>query len=402
VSSIPRNAFTSAGAVGEIGQPSPGRPDSVVLHEISSAISAGEPISRAQAVWLWNEAPLHELARLAMQMRYKVIPERTVTFLIDRNVNYTNVCNSDCSFCGFYRHSPEHPEAYVLSKEVIGAKLSELVALGGTRVLLQGGHNDALPFDFYVDLISWIHKSFPSIEINSFSPSEIQQMRKVSGLSYEQILTTLKDAGMRSLPGGGAEILDDEIRRRVSPKKIKAGEWIEVMEVAHSLQLSTTSTMVIGFGETLEHRLNHLDRIRDAQSRALASGSAGFCAHISWPLQHSEATSMGRSRFASMLGATALEYLRHAALCRIYLHNVPHAQASWPTLGIEVGEIALHFGCDDIGSTMMEENVVSKAGALTAHTWSMSPEQLKASIIEAGFAPAQRDSAFNIIRRFDS
>lgn len=370
------------------------------LREIESQINDGVSISRDQAKYLWGAAPLHELARLAMKVRYRLNPGNTVSFLIDRNINYTNVCNSDCSFCGFYRHSSSHPEAYTLSKEIIGEKLEELVALGGTRVLLQGGHNDDLPFDFYVDMISWIHRTFPSIEINSFSPSEIQQMKKVSGLTYLEILKTLQHAGMRSLPGGGAEILDDEIRQRVSPKKISADEWITVMQVAHSIGLSTTSTMVIGFGESIENRLNHFDRIRAAQSRSLNDGGQGFCAHISWPLQHSEATSMGRSRYAAKYGASAYEYLRHTALARIYLDTVPHAQSSWPTLGIETGAIALHFGCDDIGSTMMEENVVSKAGALTAHTWSMSPEELMTAIADAGFIPAQRNSSFEIIKRF--
>ncbi len=377
------------------------RSDSV-LSEIESLIDDGASITRDHATYLWNRAPLHELARLAMKVRYRLHPGNTVSFLIDRNINYTNVCNSDCSFCGFYRRTSSHPEAYTLSKEIIGEKLRELVALGGTRVLLQGGHNDELPFEFYVDLISWIHQTFPTIEINSFSPSEVQQMKKVSGLSYLEILKTLKDAGMRSLPGGGAEILDDEIRQRVSPKKISADEWIAVMEVAHSIGLSTTSTMVIGFGESFENRLNHFDKIRGAQLRSLSSGGAGFCAHISWPLQHSEATSMGRSRHAAKYGASAYEYLRHTAIARIYLDNVPHAQSSWPTLGIETGAIALHFGCDDIGSTMMEENVVSKAGALTAQTWSMSPEQLMTAISDSGFIPAQRDSSFQIIRRFES
>jgi len=373
------------------------------LSEIEHKIDAGTAITRAEAITLWSpETHLSELAALAHRVRARLHPGNTVTFLIDRNINYTNVCNTDCSFCGFYRHSPSHPEAYVLPRHVIGKKLEELVALNGTRVLLQGGHNDELPFDYYVGLVSWIHENFPSIEINSFSPSEIQQMQKVSGLSYHEILKTLQQAGMRSLPGGGAEILDDTVRARVSPKKIRADDWISIMEVAHSLGLSTTATMVIGFGETIEQRLNHFDRIRDAQSRSLKAGGSGFVANISWPLQHNEATSMGRSKHAEKFGSSMYEYLRHTALARIYLHNVPHAQSSWPTLGIEAGALALHYGCDDIGSTMMEENVVSKAGAQTAHTWSMSPEQLQAAIRDVGFIPAQRDSAFKIIRKFEA
>lgn len=368
---------------------------------VATKIENGERINRLDALALWTSAPLHELSRLSSLCRQRAVPGRTVTYLVDRNINYTNVCNTDCSFCGFYRSNSQHKEAYVLSKETIGKKIEELAALGGTRILLQGGHNDDLPFSFYTDLISWIHCSYPTIEINSFSPSEIQQMSKVSGRSYHQILSELKACGMRGLPGGGAEILDDEIRARVSPKKIKADEWIKVMEVAHSLDLTTTVTMVIGFGENIDHRLNHFDKVRAAQDRALANGGRGFNSFISWPLQHNENTSMGRSRHAAGFGAGAIEYLRHTALGRIYLDTIPHHQSSWPTLGPDVAQIGLHFGCDDIGSTMMEENVVSQAGAPSKECWSMSPEQLREFIREAGFIPAQRNSSFEILKTFE-
>ena len=372
------------------------------IEDVGRRAQAGERIDRSDALALWRAAPLHELSRLASLCRQRTVPGRTVTYLVDRNINYTNVCNTDCSFCGFYRPHSTHKEAYVLPKEIIGRKIEELIALGGTRILLQGGHNDDLPFSYYTDLISWIHSSFPSIEINSFSPSEIQQMARVSGKSYREILGELKSCGMRGLPGGGAEILDDEIRSRVSPKKIKADEWIRVMEEAHELDLTTTVTMVIGFGETIEHRLNHLDKVREAQDRSLARGWRGFNSFISWPLQHNQNTSLGRSRHAQRYGAGAIEYLRHTALARIYLDNVPHHQASWPTLGPDVAEIGLHFGCDDIGSTMMEENVVSQAGAPTKECWSMSPEQLREFIREAGFIPAQRNTSFEILKTFDT
>jgi len=272
--------------------------------------------------------------------------------------------------------------------------------LGGTRILLQGGHNDDLSFDYYVDLISWIHKKYP-IELNAFSPSEIKQMMKVSGLSCHKVLSTLKEVGMKGLPGGGGEILDDEVRNRVSPKKIKADEWIEVMEVAQSLNLTTTCTMVIGFGESLNHRLNHLEKLRNLQDRSLAKGLEGFNAFISWPLQHNENTSLGRSKRADTLGAGPVEYLKNIALSRIFLDNVLNHQSSWPSCGPDIAAIGLHFGCNDFGSTMIEENVVSQAGGHTAVRCLMTPDELVFHIRRAGFIPAQRNTSFEIIKKFD-
>jgi cyclic dehypoxanthinyl futalosine synthase len=357
-------------------------------------------ISDAEFLELYGRASLPELGDKAQQVRFALHPSNVVTYLVDRNINYTNVCNSSCSFCAFYRPTSSHSEAYVLSRDVIGNKIEELLQLGGTRILFQGGHNDDLPYDYYVELIAWIAANYP-IEINAFSPSEIQQMARVSGKSYESILSDLKQAGLKGLPGGGAEILDDEVRNRVSPKKIKADEWIEVMEVAHELDLTTTATMVIGFGETIQNRLNHYRRLRELQERSLKRGRRGFNAFISWPLQHNDNTSLGRSRHVEKFGASPVEYLRNVALGRIYLDNIPHHQSSWPTLGIDVAQIGLHFGCDDIGSTMMEENVVSQAGAASKGKWSMSPDELRSAIRGAGFIPAQRDSSFNLVRTFD-
>ncbi|MCB0339298.1 MAG: hypothetical protein KDD53_06825, partial [Bdellovibrionales bacterium] len=241
-----------------------------------------------------------------------------------------------------------------------------------------------------------------TIELNAFSPSEIHQMHLVSGKPYYDILAELKAAGLSGLPGGGAEILDDRIRKRVSPKKIGADKWIEIMRVAQRLDLTTTATMVIGFGEDVEHRLEHLSRLRKLQDESILGGFDGFNAFISWPLQHNENTSMGRSRHRSKYGASSVEYLRNLAAARIFLHNIPHHQASWPTCGVQVASIGLHFGCDDFGSTMMEENVVSTAGAPTEFCGSMSPEDLRFHISEAGFIPAQRDSSFNIVQVFEN
>lgn len=354
-------------------------------------------LSRAQALRILQETTLTEIGLKAHALRCSQNDPLHVTYLIDRNINYTNVCSTNCTFCGFYRPSSEHPQAYVLSRSEIAQKIEEALQLGASRILLQGGHNDDLPYDYYPELIHWIHSSY-NIGINAFSPSEVQQMQKVSGKPYIEILSELKQAGMLGLPGGGAEILDDDVRQRVSPKKMRADEWIEVMEIAQSIGLVTTATMVYGFGETVEQRLNHLDRLRNAQDRSLKAGYQGFNAFITWPLQHNEMTSLGRSKGRDAYGSTPTEYLRHIAWCRLYLDNIKHHQSSWPTLGLDIAQIGLHFGCDDIGSTMMEENVVSQAGAPTKQKWSMSPSELETAIRQAGFVPRQRSATYEIIQ----
>jgi cyclic dehypoxanthinyl futalosine synthase len=365
---------------------------------LSDKVLQWERISPTEALEIWNIFDFTELAGLAQSVRFRQNPSYTVTYLIDRNINYTNVCNSDCSFCAFYRHDPRDPEAYILSRETLTEKVTEAKALGATRLLLQGGHNDELPYNFYLEMIDWLHTTF-KLDLNAFSPSEIHQMTLVSGKSSLEVLKDLKGCGLNGLPGGGAEILDDEIRRRISPKKIGAQRWLDVMQDAQSLDLVTTATMVIGFGETLEHRINHLERLRTLQDLSKSRGHEGFNLFISWTHQFNERTSLGRSRHVAKYGAGAVEYLKNVAWSRIFLDNIRHHQSSWPTCGPHVAEIGLHAGCDDIGSTMMEENVVSKAGAPTANKWSMSPEELEMHIRQAGFTPAQRDSAFTIVRR---
>lgn len=355
-------------------------------------------LTRDEALAAWNLFTFSELATLAQGIRFHHNPTQNVTFLVDRNINYTNVCNSDCSFCAFYRHDPSHPEAYVLSRDVLARKVEEAISLGATRILLQGGHNDELPYSFYLELIEWLSSTY-KIQLNAFSPSEIHQMTLVAKKSSYEVLSDLKDRGLYGLPGGGAEILDDEVRKRVSPKKISASRWLEIMGEAHSLDLITTATMVIGFSETPEHRLNHLERLRELQATSNRAGHQGFNLFISWTHQFNENTSLGRSRHAANYGVGAVEYLKNVAWSRIILDNIQHHQSSWPTCGPHVAEIGLHAGCDDIGSTMMEENVVSKAGAPTAQKWSMSPEELKLHIRQAGFTPVERDSNFSPVVR---
>lgn len=363
------------------------------IQNISEKVRSGVRITSDEAVIIYNNLDLASLGSLANSVRQSINPGNKVSYLIDRNINYTNVCNSDCTFCGFYRPSSSHDEAYVQSKDELAERINEAVELGATRILLQGGHNDDLKLDYYLDLISWINDNF-EIEINSFSPSEIHQMHLISGLDYREILTQLKACGMKGLPGGGAEMLDDKVRKRVSPKKVNSDIWIKVMEVAHSLDLTTTSTMIIGFGEDVESRILHLEKLRNLQDLSQKNGHKGFNAFISWTLQLNENTSMGRSRHREKYGASSIEYLRNLAVSRIFLDNIPHHAASWPTLGVEIAKVGLHFGCDDFGSTMMEENVVSKAGALTQSKWSMSPIEIEKEIASSGFTPVRRNSSY--------
>lgn len=367
--------------------------------DIIAKVLDGERIGYDEATILYEQADLLQLGQAANARRQQLVPGNTVTYLIDRNINYTNVCHTDCSFCAFYRHDPRHPDAYVNPKTIIGPKIEETLFLGGTRILMQGGHNDELPWDYYTDLISWIHQTYPAIEINAFSPSEIDQMAHISGLNRYEVLKALQAAGLRGLPGGGGEILDDEIRKRVSPKKQRTDGWLDAMHQAQKMGLTTTATMVIGFREEIRHRLNHLQRLRDLQDASLGDFGNGFNAFISWTVQI-ENTPLEKSRFAPEYGATPHEYLRHTAISRIFLDNIPHHQASWPTQGEKVASVALHFGCDDFGSTMIEENVVSAAGARTSVKCSVDVPEIHYQIRGAGFVPAQRDSSYRIVRQY--
>ncbi len=371
------------------------------IDQILARVHDGGRISYDEGLLLYQQADLLDLAEAANARRQQLVPGDTVTYLIDRNINYTNVCVTDCQFCNFYALPGDTGKGYVNSKLVLGKKIEEALALGATRILMQGGHNPDLPFEYYTDLISWIHKTFPTIEINAFSPSEIQYMSEIGGKTWRETLTELKAAGLAGLPGGGGEILDDEIRRRVTPKKIMTDDWFGVMKVAHELELITTTTMVIGFREELRHRMNHLARLRDEQDDSLLRFGTGFNAFISWTVQI-ENTPLARSKFASEYGATGTEYLRHTAISRIFLDNIPHISASWPTQGAKVGQMALHFGCDDFGSTMIEENVVSAAGAITKASPVMLPREIHRQIREAGFIPAQRNTDYDILKTFDS
>lgn len=370
------------------------------IDQILAKVQDGGRISYDEGLLLYQHADLLDLAEAANNRRQQAVPGDVVTYLIDRNINYTNVCVTDCQFCNFYALPGDKDKGYVNSKLILGNKIKEALELGATRILMQGGHNPDLPYEYYIDLVGWIHKTFPTIEINAFSPSEIQYMSEMGGKTWTETLTELKAVGLAGLPGGGGEILDDEVRERVTPKKIMTDDWFGVMKVAHELGFITTTTMVIGFREELRNRMNHLKRLRDEQDDSLKRFGSGFNAFISWTVQI-EGTPLGRSKFASEYGATSTEYLRHTALARIFLDNIPHFSASWPTQGAKVGQMALHFGCDDFGSTMIEENVVSAAGAITKASPVMLPNEIHRQIREAGFTPAQRNTNYDVLKVFD-
>src|SRR5713226_6942233 len=329
---------------------------------------------------LYEKASLHELGRLADDVRWKLHPENVVTYIVDRNINYTNVCVADCKFCAFYRR-PKHKEGYVLSFEEIGRKIDEVKALGGVQILMQGGHNPYIPFEWYLDLLRYIKRHHP-IHIHAFSPSEVDFFAGRFGMTIEDVLQELMAAGLDSIPGGGGEILVQEIRDLVAKKKAGADRWLEVMEVAHGLGLKTSVTMMYGLGETLADRVEHLFRVREVQGR-----SGGFTAFICWPLQpeHTE--------LAHFEKTDAVTYLRTQAIARIVLDNVPNIQASWVTMGPKIGQVALRFGANDFGSLMMEENVVSAAGT----TWRMTLPEMQRLIADAGYLPRQRRQDYRLI-----
>ena len=368
----------------------------VLLHKAA----AGERLTPDEGLHLYTQADPDAVMAIAHDLRLQRTAPRLVTYLVDRNINYTNACTTDCQFCSFYR-VPGHPEVYVLSREQIGEKVEELLAWGGTRILMQGGHNPALRIDWYEDMLRWLKATYPEIELDCFSPSEIENIARLEGLTMAQVLARLNQAGLDGLPGGGAEILDDDVRDRISPKKTKTAEWIHAMRIAQGRGMVTSATMVIGFDETMQQRLNSLTRLRELQDESLASHGNGFSAFIMWTAQLSHTNSLGRSRHRHKYGAGYDEYLHTNALARIYLDNFTNFQASWPTQGLDTARRALCAGANDFGSTMLEENVVSQAAAYTQQEQRMTVHRLHEQIRQAGFTPAQRDSRYRLVRTFD-
>ena len=329
---------------------------------------------------LYEQAPLLELGRLADETRWQLHPENVVTYIIDRNINYTNVCVADCKFCAFYRR-PKHKDGYLLSYEEIGRKIDELKAIGGVQILMQGGHNPYIPFEWYLDLLRYIKRHHP-IHIHGFSPSEVDFFAGRFGMTIEEVIKELMAAGLDSIPGGGGEILVQEIRDQVAKKKAGADRWLEVMAIAHRLGLKTSVTMMYGLGETLADRIEHLYRVREVQRQ-----TRGFTAFICWPLQPEN------SQLAHLPKTDAVTYLRTQAIARIVLPDVPNIQASWVTMGMKVGQVALRFGANDFGSLMMEENVVSAANTTNRTTLS----EMQRLIADAGYTPKKRRQDYTLL-----
>lgn len=346
------------------------------LQEMITRVRSGERLGRNQAWELYRNADFHELGLLAHAVRAQKHPNSMVTYVVDRNINYSNICVCGCRFCAFYR-APDHPEGSILSREELARKIEETLSLGGTQVLMQGGHHPDLPLSFYEEMLTFIKDRYP-IHIHAFSPPEIVHFSKVEKTDTATVIRRLRASGLDSIPGGGAEILVDAVRRQVSPNKCSAGEWLAVMEEAHRQGLRTTATMMFGHEEEPEHRLDHLFALRDLQDR-----TGGFTAFIPWAFQ-SQNTAIRRPP------ETSVSYLRLLAVSRLVLDNFDNVQASWVTMGPKIAQLALFFGANDFGSTMIEENVVAAAGV----HFRLSVEEIRRSIVAAGFQPRQRTMAY--------
>jgi cyclic dehypoxanthinyl futalosine synthase len=332
-----------------------------------------------QAWDLYGSADFHALGQMAHGARMDKHAEPVVTYVIDRNINYSNVCVCECRFCAFSR-PPGHPESYVLSRDELCAKIEETLSLGGTQILMQGGHHPDLPLSFYEGMLQFIKSRYP-IHVHAFSPPEIVFFSRLEGIDVGRVISRLRRAGLDSIPGGGAEILVDSVRKKVSPRKCSAAEWLGVMEEAHAQGLRTTATMMFGHEETPKERLLHLFALRDLQDR-----TGGFTAFIPWAFQP-------RNTAIPREPETAVSYLRLLAVSRLVLDNFDNIQASWVTMGPKVSQLALFFGANDFGSSMIEENVVAAAGV----RFRLSVEEIKRIIESAGFQPRQRTMAYQWI-----
>ncbi|MBC8208681.1 MAG: dehypoxanthine futalosine cyclase [Desulfobulbaceae bacterium] len=350
--------------------------------DIADKVLAGSRISDKNFLALAHSADLYQLAFLADHMRSRLHPEGMVTYVIDRNINYTDICVSACQFCAFFK-APEDETGYLLSFDELSEKICETKELGGTQVLLQGGLHPDKPLEYYEDMLRFMKKT--GIHVHGFSPPEICHFAELSDLSIREVLKRLMAAGLDSIPGGGAEILSDRVRKLTAPRKCTADRWIEVMEEAHLLGMKTTATMMFGHVETMEERLEHLRRLRELQDR-----TGGFTAFIPWPFQPDHTPLI---IYTPINKTSGIEYLRMLSLCRIYLDNFDNVQASWVTQGPKIAQLSLFFGANDFGSTMIEENVVAAAGV----SFRLSEQEIRTLVTDAGFQPRQRLMDYTLV-----
>jgi cyclic dehypoxanthinyl futalosine synthase len=357
------------------------------IQPILDRVLEGRRLTAEECATLLESDDIARLGLAADEVRRRRHPEGVVTYIIDRNVNYTNVCNVVCTFCAFYRR-PGKPDTYVRTLEEICQKIDETIALGGTGVLMQGGLHPDFRLEWYEELLRALHAKYPDFQLHCFSPPEIHNIHLISKLPYEEIMSRLKEAGLYSMPGGGAEILDDEVRKRVSTK-CTTQEWLDVMRATHRAGLRSSATMMFGIGDANVHRVRHLQRIRDLQDE-----TGGFTAFIPWTFQR-ENTALGRRIREE---PTGVDYLKVLAVSRLFLDNVENIQASWLTQGLKLGQVALRFGANDMGSIMIEENVVSAAGA----HFRADEKTLRQQIRAAGFRPQQRDILYRHVQRAES
>lgn len=362
------------------------------MQTLSSPISslldkavAGERLSPEEGLEILKSHDLPAIGAAADAVSQRMHPEPFRTYNIDRNINYTNACTAVCDFCAFYR-PPNHPEVYVLPIETLLQKIQETVDLGGDQILLQGGLHPKLPLEWYEDTLRAIHEKFPQVNVHGFSPPEIHHFTKISKLPLQTVLERLRDSGLGSIPGGGGEILVDRVRKEITRGKVLTDDWLNVMRVWHQLGGKSTATMMFGHVETLEERVEHLERIRRLQDE-----TQGFTAFICWTFQPDN-TDMDH-----IPPAGAFEYLKTQAVSRLYLDNVPNIQSSWVTQGEKVGQLALKFGANDMGSLMIEENVVSQAGTV----YNLSLETIRRCIRDAGYTPRQRNVFYEYIDEAD-
>ncbi len=349
-----------------------------MAEEIVDKILAGERINGDEFIRLYTDTDLLILGSAANHVRYRKHPQAVVTFVIDRNINYTDICIAACKFCAFFK-SPENTNGYLLSRKELEGKIRETQALGGTQILLQGGLHPDKPLEFYEEMLIFMKKT--GIHIHGFSPPEIYHFAELSGLSTKTVLERLQVAGLDSMPGGGAEILSDRVRQILAPRKASAEQWLVIMEEAHNLGMCTTATMMFGHVETIEERLEHLERLRNLQDR-----TGGFTAFIPWPFQPDNTALAKGHNGKRIKKVSGYEYLRMLALSRIFLDNFDNIQASWVTQGAKIAQVSLFFGANDFGSTMIEENVVAAAGI----NFRLSEKEIKRLVEDAGFISQQR------------